>query len=348
MLRESILILTGLLHIRRGRKKKDKTKEGEYYNGDTGGTLMPETVIDLVIFPIICQFYPRNKVFFIYPITTEKEETVKRIRFSGKTVLITGASTGIGKALSREFAKRGANLALGSIPDEKDILSQWAEELSSNYGIQTWIFPIDLLKEDGPEKLHKEVSDTVGTPYAFVNNAGTVAYGKFWEKPWDRQFMTFQLNLYVPMKLMHLFLPDMVKKGEGTIYNTCSVSGLQPTPFQSIYGATKAGLESFSRAVRAELKGTGVTVCALCPPYIDTRLLTMDGYPEDLRFFTISGKKSSQWLAKKALPAFEKRKLIYVPGLSAKLIHDFLVRLSPRWMVDMVSRFALQGWKQKP
>jgi len=272
---------------------------------------------------------------------------VKRIRFKGKTVLITGASSGIGKALSLEFAKRGANLALGSIPDEKDILSQWADELASKYQITTWTFPIDLLEEDGPERLHQEVSDTVGTPYAFVNNAGTVAYGKFWEKPWERQFMTFQLNLYVPMRLMHLFLPDMVKKGEGTIYNTCSVSGLQPTPFQSIYGATKAGLESLSRGVRAELTGTGVTVCALCPPYIDTRLLTLDGYPEDLRFFTISGKKSPQWLAKKALPAFEKRKLMYVPGLSAKLIHVLLVRLSPRWMVDMVSRFAMQGWSRK-
>jgi short-subunit dehydrogenase len=272
---------------------------------------------------------------------------VKRIRFRGKTVLITGASSGIGKALSLEFAKRGANLALGSIPDEKDILSQWAEELETKYNIKTWTFPIDLLEADGPERLHQEVSDTVGTPYAFVNNAGTVAYGKFWEKPWERQFMTFQLNLYVPMRLMHLFLPDMVKIGEGTIYNTCSVSGLQPTPFQSIYGATKAGLLSLSQGIRAELNGTGVTVCALCPPYIDTRLLAMDGYPEDLRFYMISGKKSPEWLAKKALPAFEKRKLMYVPGFSAKLIHVLLLRLSPRWMVDMVSRYAMQGWSQK-
>ncbi|MDT8274093.1 MAG: SDR family NAD(P)-dependent oxidoreductase [Desulfomonilia bacterium] len=267
-----------------------------------------------------------------------------KISFAGRNVLITGASFGIGKALSKEFAIRGAHLALGSLPRETQALDAWAGELSDTYNIRTWTFPIDLLSSDGPDRLYAEVSQAVGDIFALVNNAGVVAYGRFWETSWDRQYDVYRLNFSVPMRLMYLFCPDMVRRGEGVIFNTSSVSALQPTPFQSVYGATKAGLQSLSQAIRAELKGTGVTVCTLNPPYIDTRLLSSQGYPRDLRFYTISGKKSPEWLAEKALAAFEKKKMLYVPGCSAKLIHLVLTRMSPRFLVDAVSRFFLQGW----
>ena len=276
----------------------------------------------------------------------ERGAPMNKINFAGRKVLISGASAGIGKALSLEFARRGANLALGSLPQEAEVLNKWAQELKGKFGIKTWVFRIDLLKEDGPDRLHREVNDTVGTPYALVNNAGTVAYGKFWETSWDRQADTLRLNLFVPMRLMYLFLPDMVKQGEGYVFNISSVSALQPTPFQTIYGASKAGLQSLSQAVRAELKGTGVKVCTLNPPYIDTRLLKTEGYPLDLRFYTISGKKSPEWLADKALKAFEKGRMMYIPGLMNQILHNLLVRLSPRVVVDEVSRFFLQGWKK--
>ncbi|MGC9325154.1 MAG: SDR family NAD(P)-dependent oxidoreductase [Desulfomonilia bacterium] len=268
-----------------------------------------------------------------------------KISFEGRTVLITGASFGIGKALSAQFASRGAHLALGSLPEEGQVLQEWAEELSAQYHIRTWTFPIDLLSENGPERLYQDVKETVGDVFALVNNAGTVAYGRFWETSWEHQFKTYQINLTVPMRIMYLFLPDMVKRGEGIIFNTSSVSALQPTPFQSVYGASKAGLQSLSQGIRAELKGTGVTVCTLNPPYIDTRLLTTEGYPPDLRFYTLSGKKSPEWLAKKAIEAFEHGKMLYVPGFSAKLFHLYLIRISPRFLVDAVSRFFLQGWR---
>ncbi len=268
------------------------------------------------------------------------------IDFKGKKILITGASAGIGKALSLEFAKKGAHLALGSLPQEAEVLNVWAKELRERFAIETWVFPIDLLEKDGPDRLHRDVKDNIGTVFALVNNAGTVAYGKFWEASWDRQADTLTLNLFVPMRLMYLFLKDMVKQGEGYVFNISSVSALQPTPFQTIYGASKAGLQSLSQAVRAELKGTGVKVCTLNPPYIDTRLLKTEGYPLDLRFYTISGKKSPEWLAARALKAFEKGKMMYIPGLMNKILHNLLVRLSPRFMVDMVSWFFLQGWKK--
>lgn len=270
-----------------------------------------------------------------------------RINFEGRNILVTGASTGIGRALSKEFGKRGAHLALGSLPEEEDILTARARQLEREFGISTWVFPINLLDREGPDELYHRVTDRVGEIYALVNNAGTVSYGNFWERSWDPQYATFMLNLYVPMRLMYLFLPGMVSRGEGCVFNTSSVSGLQPTPFQSVYGASKAGLQSLSQGVRAELMGTGVTVCTINPPYIDTRLLRAEGYPRDLRFYTISGKKSPEWLAKKALKAFEKGKMMHVPGFTAKLIHLVLIRLSPRRLVDYVSRFAMQGWSEE-
>lgn len=269
---------------------------------------------------------------------------MKKITFQGKKVLITGASTGIGRALSWEFAKRGAHLALGSLPREKEFLKEFSQELESAYGITTWTFPIDLLDDEGPDILYKEVKESLGNVYALVNNAGLVTYGKFWETSWERQFNMFKLNLQVPMRLMYLFIPDMIAKGEGFIFNTSSVSACQPTPFQSVYGSTKAGLLSLSRALRAELKKSGVKVCSLNPPYIDTDLLKTQDYPADLRFYTISPKRSPEWLAQKAIKAFEKGKTFYIPGLESNILHNFLLRISPNWLIDEVSHFFLQGW----
>jgi short-subunit dehydrogenase len=271
---------------------------------------------------------------------------MNRFDFSGRKVLITGASAGIGKALSGEFARRGAHLALGALPEEARDLEKWASELKAQFGIPVWTFPINLLDEDGPDSLYREVKAAVGNIFALVNNAGIVAYGQFWETSWKRQEDTMKLNLFVPMRLMRLFIKDMVEKGEGVVFNISSVSALQPTPFHTVYGASKAGLQSLSQGVRAELKGTGVTVCTLNPPYIETRLIHTGGFPEVLRFYSISGKKSTQWLAEKALKAFEKGKMLYIPGFSNKVIHNFMVRISPRSMVDSVSRFFLQERKR--
>ena len=272
---------------------------------------------------------------------------MEKVNFYGKKVLITGASTGIGKALSHEFAKKGAHLVLGCIPEEEKLLSEWAKELESRYSIKTWVFPIDLTEENGPERLFQEVTEKVGDIYALVNNAGTVAYGKFWEIPLGPQAKTIQLNFIVPTKLMHLFLPGMVKRGDGVIYNTSSVSALQPTPFHTVYGATKAAIQSLSQGVRTELRGTGVTICTLNPTYTNTRLLKIQGFPEKLRWYSISGLKTPEWIAQKAIKAFEKKKFMYVPGLWAKFLHIFLIRFSPRKLVDLVAYYGLQGKDKK-
>ena len=271
---------------------------------------------------------------------------MKRHDFRDKKVLITGAAGGIGRELSAQFAKRGAQLLLAGLPAEKKALTDMAARLTKEYGVKVHLFTVDLSLRSGPEKLYAMVKKAVGDIYALVNNAGAVAYGSVWELPWEPQEKTVTVNLLVPLRLMHLFIPDMVKKGEGVVFNTASVQAFQPTPYHSVYCATKAGMQMLSEGIRAELRGTGVSVCTLNPPYTNTAMIKTKGFPREIRFYRISGIKEPAWIARKALKAFEKDKFMYVPGLWAKFIHLVLIRFSPRRLVDYVTYHLLKGTRK--
>ncbi len=271
---------------------------------------------------------------------------MKRHDFRDKKVLITGAAGGIGRELSAQFAKRGARLLLAGLPAERKSLTELAARLTKEYGVQAHLFTVDLSLRGGPEKLYASVKKAVGDIYALVNNAGAVAYGSVWEVPWEPQEKTVTVNLLVPLRLMHLFIPDMVKKGEGVVFNTASVQAFQPTPYHSVYCATKAGIQMLSEGIRAELTGTGVSVCTLNPPYTNTAMLRTKGFPREIRFYRISGIKEPAWIARKALGAFEKDKFMYVPGLWTKFIHLVLIRFSPRRLVDFVTYHLLKGTRK--
>ncbi len=269
---------------------------------------------------------------------------MKKHDFSGEKVLITGASTGIGRALAVEFAKRGALLALNALPKEEGLLVGLADELKRAYGTKTTLFGLDLLSLGAPERLYRAVSKKFGVPYALVNNAGTIAYGRVWETPLEVQMRIYRLNLEVPLALMRLFIPDMVGEKRGVVFNTGSLSAFQPTPFHAVYGSAKAGLQMLSEAIRAELSGTGVSVCTFNPPYTDTALLRAKGFPKQVRWYTLGGGlKTPEWVAHKAIRAFEKDKMLYVPGLLPKFVHLFLNRFAPRRVIDLVGYWSLQG-----
>ena len=265
--------------------------------------------------------------------------------FREKKVLITGASTGIGRALAVEFARRGSHLVLSALPSEKKLLEELAKEVKRNYGVKSWVFPVDLAEEKGAEKLYRQVKKDAGDIFALVSNAGTIAYGKFWEIDWVSQWRIIQVNLIATMRLMHLFIPDMVKRDEGVVFVTSSVAAFQPTPFHTVYGASKAAIQSLAQGVRKELTGTKVTVCTLNPPYTDTSILRVKGFPRKVRWYIISGLKTPRWVARKAIGKFVKGKFLYVPGFFPKFMHLFFVRLVPKRFTDFVSYYSLQSRK---
>lgn len=258
-----------------------------------------------------------------------------------KNVLITGASSGIGKALSEAFAKEGAHLFLGCHPSETNALSAWAEYLKRRYGIRVLTYPVDLAAERGPETIYEEIARTGAIINVLVNNAGLMAYGDFHNLPMARQELLIKVNLIAYFRLTHLFAGDMVARGEGRIMNVSSVSAFQPSVHHAVYGATKAFIQNFSEAVNQELKGTGVSVCTLNPSYTDTPLLKGD-FPAHLRWFHISGLSSPEDIARKGLQAIMKGKTVYIPGIRNWFIHDVLLRFVPRRLAAQISSLVLK------
>ncbi|RPH88171.1 MAG: SDR family oxidoreductase [Deltaproteobacteria bacterium] len=260
----------------------------------------------------------------------------------GKNVLITGAASGIGKALAECFAREGSNLFLGSHPREEDQLCRWADYLEHQYHIKTKEFPVDLALVSGPELLHKQVAQTGEGIDILVNNAGVMLYGGFAELPLDRQIEMISVNVIAYAKLMRLFLPDLMKRKSGRILNVVSASAFQPTPHHAVYGATKAFVQSLSEAVGQEIKASGIKICTLNPSYTDTPMLRGKGFPKKLWWFSISGLSSPEDIARKGVNAFKKGKLIYIPGVQNWFAASVLTRIFPRRMASYIPSLVLK------
>jgi hypothetical protein len=258
-------------------------------------------------------------------------------------VAITGASSGIGKAISACFAREGAHLCLGSRPEEAADLTAWAQELERTHAIRTWTFPVDLALPDGPERFHAAVRG-IGRPVdVFVNNAGVLWYGSFAALSLEKQVETVQVNVLAHMKLMHLFLADMRERRSGRIWNVSSVSAFQPSCHHAVYGATKAFVQSLSEAVHEELRGTGVTVSTLNPSYTDTAMIHGEGFPRRLWWFDVSGVRTAEETARIGYRAFKRGKGLCITGWQNRLIHTLLLRLTPRKLMAAISYWVLQA-----
>ena len=268
--------------------------------------------------------------------------TMNQIILTGKHVLITGASSGIGRELSRYFAMEKAHLVLASLPAEKHVLEQWAEELRRVYHVQVTTLTGDLSTPEGPGDLYQQVRDTCPPIDVLVNNAGIMAFGMFHELPLELQEKIIAVNLRAYMVLMRLFVPDMLKRGQGHIFNVSSVSAFVPTPRHTIYGATKAFVQSLTEAVHEEVKGTGVTTFTLNPGYTDTPLLRDNGFPKKLRFYFVGGKSSPATIARKGVAAFKKGRRVYIPEPHLWFLFALMNRFTPKRMINMISEFMVK------
>ena len=183
------------------------------------------------------------------------------------TTLITGASSGIGLHLAREFAKHGHPLVLVA-PVETE-LKVIAGDLRQKCNVEVRVIAKDLRQPNSAEEIFAEVnrSQPIGI---LVNNAGHGQRGRFWEIPIETDVSMVELNILSYLRLTKLFLPQMIERGSGRILNTASVAGFEPGPMQAVYHATKAFVLSWSEAIATELEDTGITVTALCPGPTDT------------------------------------------------------------------------------
>lgn len=187
---------------------------------------------------------------------------------NSETTLITGASSGIGLHLAREFAKNGHPLILVA-PVESE-LQQVASSITSEFGVQARVIAADLEQPDSAQRVFDEATGGGATVDILVNNAGHGQNGKFWEIPIERDLSIIRLNIEAVLRLTKLFLPPMIQRGRGRILNTASIAGFMPGPLLAVYHASKAFVLSWSEALSTETENTGVTVTALCPGPTDT------------------------------------------------------------------------------
>lgn len=185
-----------------------------------------------------------------------------------KRALVTGASSGIGRAIAEQLAAAGSNLVL--VARSEDVLEELAASLRQTTGAEVEVLPADLTDPGELAKVEARVRDLALPVDLVVNNAGFGTFGAFHELDIDREESMIALNVTALVRLSHAAASVMAARGEGGILNVSSLAGNQPLPFNATYGATKAFVTSFGEAVHEELRGTGVHVTTLCPGFTRT------------------------------------------------------------------------------
>jgi short-subunit dehydrogenase len=230
----------------------------------------------------------------------------------GSTCLVTGASSGIGAELARGLARRGLGVTLVARREER--LSELAEELDERFGVRAEALAADVADAHGRERLIAEVAERGLEVEVLVNNAGYGSGGRFTSLDAEAETAMVRTNVEAVVALTAHYLPLMEARGRGAVLNLGSLIAFQPVPFQATYGATKAFVLSFTDALHEEMRGTGVTVTAVCPGPVRTEFGEAGGFGgADDRI------PGALWLeagkvARDALEAVERGDRVTVPG----------------------------------
>ena len=249
------------------------------------------------------------------------------------TALITGATSGIGRALAERFAQDGHGLIL--VARNETRLATARRDLETAYDVPVSECPLDLTDPDAPQTLlHHLTIENVDVD-ALVNNAGFATYGPFAERDIEPQLGMIQLHVHALTQLTHRLLPRMIERGRGRILNVASTAAFQPGPGMAVYFATKAYVLSFSEALHKEVRTQGITVTVLCPG------------PTSTEFFARASMErsglTSKLLVMEVGPVADagyrglmNGKRVVVPGWKNKL-SAFLARRAPQRLVLALS-----------
>jgi len=251
-----------------------------------------------------------------------------------ETVLITGASSGIGLELARCFAADGCHLIL--VARSTEALETLAQELRQAYKIEALVLTADLSLPETPKRIFAELSAKKITVDVLVNNAGFGAHGAFADLSLPRQLEMLQVNITALTELTGLFLPGMIQRKSGGILNVGSVAGFQPGPGMTVYFATKAFVLSFTEALAEELQGTGLNLSVLCPGPTESNFGNVARGQQSRQIQT--DKMTAVAVAVQGHRAFRSGKITAIPGLQNK-VFVFLNRILPRMIPRKIVKF---------
>jgi uncharacterized protein len=256
------------------------------------------------------------------------------------TALITGASSGIGAAIAAELASRGQNLTLAARREGK--LTELASELHDRHGVRAGVVACDLGEEDERARLEARIEELGLEVEILVNNAGFGYAGDFVDGERQRQVDMVRLNVEAVVDMTGRYLPAMVRRGRGGILNVASTGGFQPMPKSATYGASKAFVLSHTEALHQELRGTGVSMTALCPGPVRTEFSDAAGLDNANEKGPGFIWTSVDDVAKQAVDGIASNKRTVVPGLLNQA-GTYAGRFTPRWaLLPLTSRI----WSQ--
>ena len=250
-----------------------------------------------------------------------------------RTALVTGASSGIGYELTKLFARDGFDLVL--VARDASRLDRAADELTRSFGAKATVIATDLSRPEAAAGIYRTLQDKGIHIDVLVNNAGFNVYGPFWETDARRELDMIQTHIVALTQLSKLLLPAMMQRRSGKILNLGSTGSFAPGPLNAVYCATKAYVLSFSEALAEELRGTGVTVTALCPGATKTEFAERAGMTDTNIFQGRLGTAAQ--VARAGYRALMRGDTSVVVGLANKL-QVLSTRFAPRSAVARISK----------
>ncbi len=251
------------------------------------------------------------------------------------TVLITGASGGIGYELAKLFARDRHSVVL--VARSGDKLAQVATELRA-LGVTVHTYALDLAPPAAAKSLFEQVQGSGLIVDILVNNAGFGALGEFAKMPEQEILGQIQLNITALTELTRFFLPAMLTRRSGRIMNVASTAGFQPGPLMAVYYATKAYVISLSEAIANEVRDSGVTVTCFCPGATHTGFAKRAGN-EKTRVFKKFGAMSAERVALDGYRAVMEGRTLAISGVQNWVVAQS-TRFTPRKLVTAISRWV--------
>lgn len=250
--------------------------------------------------------------------------------------LITGASSGIGKAFAKAFAKRGKNIIITA--RSKDALNDLAEQLRENFSVKVEVIVLDLSIEHAAKDLYNEVKKRELIVETLINNAGFATTGLLHKTDYNSQHSEIMLNVSAMTELTYLFIESMSLRNSGTIINLGSCVSFTAFPYSAVYAATKAYILSFTESVSYEYRDRGVRLLAICPG------------PTQTHFFDKSGNVTDHMrtpanVVNTTIHALKHRnKVVKTDGMTSLLqsiLHHFTTR---NLSVKIVGKISKKAW----
>ncbi|HET7767884.1 MAG TPA: SDR family oxidoreductase [Chloroflexota bacterium] len=254
------------------------------------------------------------------------------------TALITGASSGIGRELAALLARDGYHLVL--VARDEARLAGTAERLRESASVPVTVLPCDLASPTAAEWLMREIEERGITVDVLVNNAGFNVYGPFTRTESAAELAMLRVHVVTLTHLTKLLLPGMLARRSGRILNVASTGSFAPGPTDAVYCASKAYVLSFSEALAEELRGSGVTVTALCPGPTDTEFAARAGMTDSLLFR--GPRATPAAVARAGYRAMLRGRAVVIPG-AVNWLMVLSLRFTPRALAARLSRLLLGG-----